>query len=89
MPSGHDWQVDVIGHQAIRPDGGIGAPRRRANQPPIGAIVVASKNTGSRRLPRRVTWWGKSGTTTRAIRAMPALPSADLLDVHKQRGAIS
>jgi hypothetical protein len=27
-----------------------------------------------------VTWWGKSGTTTRAIRAMPALPSADLRD---------
>jgi hypothetical protein len=38
-PSGHDWQVDVIGHQAVGPDCCAGA-RCRGDQSPIQAIVV-------------------------------------------------
>ena len=48
-----------------------------ATSRPIEAIVVGlEKKTGSRQLPRWLTWWGKPGTTTRVIRAMPALLSA-------------
>jgi len=39
-PSGHDRQVDVIGHQAIVPDCCAGAPRCRGDQSPIEALVV-------------------------------------------------
>jgi hypothetical protein len=61
---------------------GLRGAKGRGNQSPIKTVVVGLENTGSRRLPRWVTWWGKPGTTTRAIRAMPALPSADLRDGH-------
>jgi len=54
---------------------------RRCEELAVEAIVVGlKKNTGARRLPRWVTWWGKPGTTTRAIRAMLVLPSADVRD---------
>jgi hypothetical protein len=78
--------VDVIGHQAMGPDRCTGAPRCRGDQPPIEAIVVRLEKYGSRRLPRWVTWWGKSGTTTRAIRLMPVLRSADLRNVDSVEG---
>jgi hypothetical protein len=41
----HD-QVDVIGHQAIGPDCGVGAPRCRGDQSPIEVIVVGLEKHG-------------------------------------------
>ena len=45
-PNTHDWQVDVIGQQAIGPDCCAGAPRRRGDQPAIEAIVVGLEKHG-------------------------------------------
>ena len=39
-PNGHDWQVDVIGHQAIGPESCAGSARCRGDQSLIETIVV-------------------------------------------------
>lgn len=70
----------MIGHQAVGPDGGTGAPRCRGDETAIKAIIVGREN--HRLAPIAALGnMGNSGTTTRAIRAMPALPAADLPDV--------
>ena len=75
----HD-QVDVIGHQTIGPDRCVGAPRRGGDQPPVETIVVGLEKHRLAPITPLGDMVGKPGTTTRAIRAMPVLPSADLLD---------
>ena len=73
----------MIGYQAIGPDCCARAPGCRGDQAPIQPMMVGrEKHRLAPIAARCVTWWGKPGATTRAIRGMPVLPSPDVRDVH-------
>jgi hypothetical protein len=77
----HD-QVDVIGHQTIGPDGCAGAARCGGDQTPVEAIVVGREKHGLAPITALGDMVGQVRHNKRAIRAMPALPSTDLRDLH-------
>ncbi len=63
-------QVDVIWHQHPGPDADLRRLAMPGRQIQIEVIVRSLKNVDALPFPRCTTWWGMSGMTVRARRAM-------------------
>ena len=69
---GTENEADVVWRQAIAPHSHRGLAHLLGQDVAVDVLIpVFEANIGSRRFPRAVTWWGHSGATIRAKRAMP------------------